>query len=368
MALLEAFIQLGVTAQYSNFTQEVKDTGFSNEQRQETSLSNEQRQIFKIVNFIFVSSTIGLIGIMTNFINIVVFYNQGFKPTINVAFFALAVSDLCCLVTLQWFNICMNPLFESADLPFVPGEVQYLLGGWLHVCFSRITGWITVFITAERCLGIAVPLKVKQLINLRRTVVAMCLIFSLNLMALSPEYVDSYLDWKFYPELNRTLVGIVDRNRNDNGEDMVFIFTSASGIVSFVTILFLTIFLVCKLASKARWRRSVTAEKDVSTKDKKTIKMVALIATVLIVCYAPGTAISMVTIFEPEFHLMGKYMNIFFATWSFAFVFQTVNSSVNIFLYYNMSTKFRQTFDQLFSPCLAGDVCCILQQKLVCTK
>lgn len=73
---------------------------------------------------------------------------------------ALSVSDLCCLVTLSLMNIGFTPDVVEADLPFDPKEVVYLVAATPHFTFSRVTSWITAFITMERCLCVLVPLKV----------------------------------------------------------------------------------------------------------------------------------------------------------------------------------------------------------------
>lgn len=72
----------------------------------------------------------------------------------------LALSDLASLVTVLWTNVCINPTFYSADLPFEPAEFQYMTTGMLHATFTHISGWVTALITAERCLCIIAPLKV----------------------------------------------------------------------------------------------------------------------------------------------------------------------------------------------------------------
>lgn len=87
---------------------------------------------------------------------------------------------------------------------------------------------------------------------------------------------------------------------------------------------------------------------SMSNRDRKTVKMVILIASVLIACYTPGAVIALTTfIVGPEFDVRGKYVNICEAAWSIAYTFQSINSSVNIFLYYSMSSKYKQTFNEI---------------------
>lgn len=320
-------------------------------------LSDDERRVFEIVNFVIVSSLVSLFGIVANIVNILIFYNQGFNNTVNICFFGLAVSDVCCLISLEWITICMNPLFAKSDIPWISSEVMYLTGAWLHVCFGRITSYITVYITAERCLSIAIPLKVKQIITPARTTIALILIYVMNLMTLVSEYATSYLDWKFIPEVNRTLLAMIFTGSRENVEGLVSVLHSVIGMASFAGVVIFTAILINRLRQTSKWRKKATSEKrqneSISTREKKTVMMIVLIASFLIACYTPGAIIVMTTfIVGPEFNIKGRYVNLCMSTWSVACSFHSINSSVNIFLYYKMSSKYRQTFHEMFIICV----------------
>lgn len=84
------------------------------------------------------------------------------SPIFTLSLSGLAVSDIGCLSTLIWSNICITPAFMEAGLPFEPIEFQHLTSGMPHATFTRITAWITALITLERCLCIAAPLQVSD--------------------------------------------------------------------------------------------------------------------------------------------------------------------------------------------------------------
>lgn len=315
-------------------------------------LRDSDREIFEIVNFVFICCVVGIFGIVANIINMIIFYKQGFKTTVNIGFFSLAVSDLMCLLTLQWASVSLNPLFASAGIPWSFLEVYYLTGAWPHVCFSRITAYITVYITAERYLSIALPLKVKHIITSKTVTAILCLIYLVNIMGLSPEYTTSYLGWRFVPKRNATLLGIVYTNSRSTVEGVSYALHSIFGITSFAGVIIFTALLVTKLGQTSKWRKTVMStsgdHESMSNRDMKTVKMVILIASVLIACYTPGAVIALTTfIVGPEFDVRGKYVNICEAAWSIAYTFQSINSSVNIFLYYSMSSKYKQTFNEI---------------------
>lgn len=311
-------------------------------------LNDQERDIVEIVNCVFVISLLCILGFVTNIINIAVFYKQGFKNTMNISFFGLAIADLFSLVILQWTAVCLNPWFINSDIPLAATEVQYLTGSLPHACFVRITGWITVFITAERCLCITFPLKVKQIITPRRTKVTICAIYIIIIATFSLQYATSYLDWRFFEDRNKTLIGLAFRSNKNSMENLIFYLYSISGFVSFIAVICFTVLLVVQLKLKSQWRmkanlNSAMAE-TITVRDRKTMSMVAIIALVLIICYTPGVTSSIATIAEPEFSVIGRYMNVFFVMWTFNFICDAANSSINIFVYYNMGSKYRETF------------------------
>lgn len=315
-------------------------------------LSDVETSIYEMVNFMFVCPIVGTFGILANIINIVIFYKQGFKNTVNIGFFGLAISDLICLLALQWAAFCLNRLFVLSGIPWYSLEVMYLSGAWPHIIFSRITAFVTVYITAERYISIAFPLKVQNIITPKRTAFILCLIYFLNIATLFPEYATSYLGWRFVPSKNKTLIGIIFTSSRIYVEGIVFVLHSLFGMASFLGVIILTTLLVSKLQQSSNWRKEVTSNYnkliEISNRDKKTVKMVVFIACVLIACYTPGVIIALATfIVGPEFNIRGHFINICEAMWSIAVSFQCVNSSVNIFVYYTMSSKYRQTFNDV---------------------
>lgn len=313
-------------------------------------VSDRQRYIVAVVNNVLLLGLLSLFGMISNIINMIVFARQGLSSTINMSFFAMAVSDFLCLVFQEWHSVCSNPWLEELQLPVVYQDIMYLTAGVPREFFSRITCLITVYITAERCLCVAFPLHVKQMITIRRTKITIISIYLSTWLSGVPFFCTSYVDWKFYRDVNRTLLALVVTNQTL--ESVLFISHALFGFLTFLSVVVLTCILVWKLYEKRAWRQKATVQpgntESMSSKDRKTITMVVLIATVLIVCYTPAMLLCVVTFCEPEFNFSGRYFNMFITLWSVALLFETVNSSVNIFLYLKMSTKYRQTFTQLW--------------------
>lgn len=319
-------------------------------------LSDEERTVFEIVNFASICCIVGMFGILANIANLIVFSTQGFKNTVNIGFFGLAISDMICLITLLWASVCMNPLFTASGMPWFPLEVMYLSAAWPHVSFSIITSWVTAYVTAERYFSIALPLKVKSIITPKTATFSVCLIYLVNLVTLIPEYTTSYLGWRFDASKNQTRIGILFTSSRSSVEGAVYVLHSVLGIASFTGVILFTTLLVIKLRQSARWRQEATSSSNktgaMSGRDQKTVKMVLVIACVLIACYTPGAVISLAAfIVGPEFNVRGSYVNIAEAMWSVAGSFQAINSSINVFFYYSMSSKYKQTFHEVILKC-----------------
>ncbi|CAL1527141.1 unnamed protein product, partial [Lymnaea stagnalis] len=308
-----------------------------------------------VVNNLVICNTLSVFGIATNGINMVIFLKQGLDNSVNISLFGMSVSDTLSLVTLLWYNVCLNPLFFNAGLTVDPIELQHLTGCYPHDCFSRITCLITLYITAERCLCIALPLKVNQIVTPARTAVVVWLLFLLMISLLIPEYAYLRIDWKYFPQFNKTLMGLVPRTEYSDMMGLTAILYATVLLVSFVAVILLTILLIYKLRTKQKWRMEVTSDatqqETISLRNKKTIAMVVLIAIVLIVCSTPIVIVYIWMFLDVEFSFTGTYSWLYFAIGSFAQVFEVLNASINIIMFYTMSSKYRETFSQVFGRC-----------------
>ncbi|XP_059177673.1 type-1 angiotensin II receptor B-like [Physella acuta] len=315
-----------------------------------------QRTIVVLVNRIFLCALIGLFGIVANVINIRVFLSQGLNNSVNICFLAVAFTDLFRIVTVQWMNVCSNPLIDQLNAPIIFQDIQYLTGGWPHACAIRITIGITAYITAERCLCILLPLKIKTLITPKRTSFILLLIYLFNFLALVPEYATVYFDWRFNLENNKTLLGLAFRENRPAVQGLAFMFHGTISMISLIAVIAFTSVLVVKLKVNSKWRKSavnlnLTQTDLISNRDKNAIALVVTVATVLIICYTPIVIFSLVSTIVPDFSVSGRQANLFHATWSFGFLFSTFNASINIFLYYKMSSKYRKHFHSIFLDC-----------------
>lgn len=315
-------------------------------------VDKEAKMIVLVVNFIIICGLIAYFGIIGNVVNLYIFTKQNVDNATNISLSGIAISDTCALLAVIWLGVCVNPLLQNGEVMFE--ELEYLTAGWPHCLFARITCIITVFITMERCLCVVIPLKVKNVFTRTRTIVIVLIIFVSQMLTAVPSYYSSYIGWKFITAKNKSVLGLCRIDNWEHVESVSFVLQAIMQAGSFVLLVLFTVILVYNIRKNTKWRIASTStiqNNTISTRDSKLLRMIVLIAVILILCFTPGMICFVGMIFEPEYTMGGKYDNLFWVTWSVTFIFQTTNSSVNIFVYYIMSSNYRQTFDETFSIC-----------------
>ncbi|XP_059139923.1 uracil nucleotide/cysteinyl leukotriene receptor-like [Physella acuta] len=332
-------------------------TSQTNEESEPVWISDDARKVVQTVFFVAINGATGFLGSVANVINIVVFVKQGFSDTVNISLLGLAVSDLGSLVTLVWESITLNPFFLNADVPFRQNDIRYLTAAIPHSIFVRIAWCITAFLTLERCLCIAMPLKVKQIITAKRTLLINLTIFTLIFLGMCPIFVCRWIGPEFAPERNKTIFVTLFSCDKVTVENIAFTFNVVAQFSSFIIDLLCTVIIIHTLQVKSKWRNETTStsKTGLATRDKKVIKMIALISTIFIVCSMPSCVNYVVVVNRLEYNDASVYRNVYTVSWAVIVALEAINSSVNIFVYYNMSGKYKAAFDDIFCRWLRGE-------------
>ncbi|BFZ14950.1 hypothetical protein BsWGS_17989 [Bradybaena similaris] len=310
-------------------------------------MSDHTRSLLDIVFYVALQGVVTVFGCAFNVLNIVVFVKQGFKETVNISFLGLAISDLGALVTLLWMSVCYTPEFRFSEIPFESLDVEYLTACWPHGCFARITSLITAFITLERCLCITLPLKVKEIITAKRTIAANVFIFLLMLCILSPAFYADRFGPVSVSERNKTLIGLVFVENGQFIESICRTMDVGVQLIAFVVVSISTVILIQNLLRNIKWRMSMSKSstsgsgQDMGNRDKKVVRMVTSISCMFIICFLPTVVNYIVMFIFPSYSIKGPYSNIFRFVWAVLKLLEAVHSSATIFIYFNMSTKYR---------------------------
>ena len=313
--------------------------------------------------------TTGLVGLAGNLLTLLVYIKLGLTHTIHMSYAALALSDLCCVLTsmmcgLSVMKAVTNHLNIRA-VTFSSSTFTAMIAGYPHMAFSRTTALLTAWISVERCLCVLFPTRVKLLIS--RTV-NKAVIASIFIIGCCP-IVLAYLPHKFArqvdPDNNSTLlVFYVSTSR-----EVMFLYGLAFllyGFVyplsSWVTVFVCTTLFVNRLRQKAAWRKlnargktprnlgpEASRKQQLSSREDRITKTVVTVASIFIVCSLPISANLFAVLFEEEYHLMGPYRYLYMINSMVCFMLSQLNSSLNVFVFALMGSKFRSVLCGMFS-------------------
>ncbi|CAG5122728.1 unnamed protein product, partial [Candidula unifasciata] len=151
---------------------------------------------------------------------------------------------------------------------------------------------------------------------------------------------------------NKTVLGLIFRD----DKELVEMFTFTVNIFfiplcAFVIIAICTAILSSQLHTNSQWRKTTVIASQghkITIRNKKVAKMVVSIFTLFISCFVPTAIIMLAMALVPDIMIGGKYFNASKIMCGCIFILEGINSSVNIFIYYNMSTKYRQAFHTMF--------------------
>ncbi|KAK3794063.1 hypothetical protein RRG08_059506 [Elysia crispata] len=290
--------------------------------------------IISLINDHLLTCPISFFGIFTNSANIAVFLKMGFAESTNISFFALSVIDL--LVSLYTL---IGKLLYSPVLFRLHGNFKAIDGGrgMTSIIFatSGVGGWVTTIISLERCFCIMFPLKVKTIITRRRIVLLILVMTVYQATFACLIYAQTGPPYHQHSE-----------------KRIIYLLCSLTGpsFICFVIVVIATTFLVIKLKQTMKMRSQIASQSDKAmSKERKVVRPVIFICVIFIVCFLPNVAKLLGTIVFPRLTPTDPYFgSLSNVLYTFTFIFQSISSSINIFVYYHMSSKFKETFGSLF--------------------
>nr|KAG5688568.1 hypothetical protein BaRGS_002783 [Batillaria attramentaria] len=122
-------------------------------------------------------------------------------------------------------------------------------------------------------------------------------------------------------------------------------------IVSFVVVGVATAITVIKLRTAIAWRASTSSGRGDNHSQQQQAaltKMLVILSCVFMLCSAPLTSLSIVRLLVPDYSHFGRYSNFFYASHAVGIHIVLINSSINFFVYYFRSSRFKQELHVLF--------------------
>lgn len=339
-------------------------------------ISQEAMFIFMIAVMDVFCSLVAIFGIVSNTINIIVYVKQGVKDGVTITFIALSAWDLAncalCLITVVCFIISDHFSLRDADIL----AIQYVYIGYTRGCTYVLSTIVTVYLSIERCICIVVPFKVKEIFTKSRAVYTNIGIVAFGMACFAPAWATQSLQWKKDTSRNITrLVLLVSDNRRQID---IFVDTFNGIVLPTVAQIIITIsafIMISGIKSSAKFRQRAAAAgesqatgakpttnnnnrekprqtdgpgKVMTNKDAKVAQVVVLVAVIFFTCNLPVLMVAYTRPFVPEMDVGKAYYSLYTLVYTIVYAAGLINASVNIFVYYNVSTKFKDVFLSVF--------------------
>ena len=333
---------------------------------------------------------VATIGFITNIINIKTFITMGaFTDGVTSTFLFLAMSDfmMCCSIIAVSSTRILRPreakwllkLFLSqsdprpTSKPGFPYQVDPAFLGITTVAvmqmFSIVSVSITVYLAVARCLCVVQPLRFRNSVTVRKTLLFVGTVFTLSLASRLPNLSQVRLFMLFDLRFNSSRLTLRLTPDREVIKDATWLSVDIVTCIGAQIILVVCIGIMLKgLRDAAKFRanactnefgatlsstRETDSRSDVgnsqktrgsrSTKETRIAKQMVFVATIFVVCNIPKIGSYLTTNIEPDFDLDGRYQYLYLSSIALAAMFDGINASLNIFVYLHYNSKFRKT-------------------------
>ena len=306
-----------------------------------------------------------LFGLVSNFINIIVFLKTGAKDNVTVLLLSLAASDLVFLTlsTTLTCSLLIRILVKSHSWPIDYGIFRYLLY-WPAFTAYDLSAFISVSLGMMRCACVALPLKFKVIFTKSRTIKWVMFLVVLAVSLRIPVLSIHRISWRTDPQTNssspylKAVNNIYMTRINDILNRGIVIY------ILYITMVTCVAVLTFKLYQASKIRRACTTvlpktsdpapDKPVtyglSSKDIQVVKSVVLVCTIFILSQLTFLITSTIRLFVPDFDNDRPLIFLFGLIGEINATCSYLNASFNIFVYYNYNSKYRSVFCSLLPP------------------
>ncbi|KAK0065680.1 G-protein coupled receptor [Biomphalaria pfeifferi] len=299
-----------------------------------------------------------VLGIVTNAINTVVFVKQGVtSDSISVSLFAMSVSDFLSSVLMFPQLVCYY--LDTFDLTSVKGcyIVTSVVTSYPHIMCTKFTCLVQTYISLERAVCVVLPLHVKRAFNVKNTVIVNVVCCIVIFIIFTP--------YTF-------TVQFASEREKSNSTHIVLILTSLGqtlGHINYIISSFIinntsicvisvaTVVTLTRLNVTRKWRESVfhsqrntddTKARRLSAKSLELTKTVTVITTLYLICLLCSQLPAMTVFSLPGMSETGENKYLYQIVYTLRFDMEAMHSSLNLFFYLKLSSKYREVFYSIF--------------------
>lgn len=182
---------------------------------------------------------------------------------------------------------------------------------------------------------------------------AILLVYSALLALYIPTFLLFSISWRSDHRSNRSVAYLVENSA------LASAIPAIVGTIFIVRPVSILVVIICssisidqlwKATKKRRAMRQV--QSAASRSETRVTQMLLFLCVTYVVCVFPDVVGALTTYFVPEFMFYRKHHNLFVVCFEIFFFFSCLNSTVNVFAYLALSTRFRATLGVMF-PCFA---------------
>ena len=307
-----------------------------------------------------------LIGGPANVINMAVYYKQGLKDRVNLCLFALSLADELFLVhTMLLFGEQIHVQFTTRERfgPLLRFMTNNNLVGFFG--FSWVSQILSAIIATERCLCVLSPLRFQTLLQTRTMAVIITAVYLVVVGVYFVVATRYRIGCVFDPASNTAeYTGVAGEFYQKHQQLINYLdsFVYGAGIpgVMIIVVTITTITTTMKIRQAAAWRAgrssasgssssslSLSSSSPISPRELALTKMLIGVSVLFIVCVSPFALFRIIWLFLPEMDIGRRNQNFYLTGLWILEPFSYVNSSFNIFVYYTMGSRYRDTFRSL---------------------
>ncbi|GFR97153.1 chemosensory receptor A [Elysia marginata] len=299
-----------------------------------------------------------LFGLISNIINIIVFFKAGLKDNVTILLFFLAISDLTfiILITPTPCTLIVLRFARSWSWPFQP-DFTYFLLYWPAFTAYDLSAFISVSLGVMRCACVAMPLKFKFVFTRRRTILTVFVLFVLAVSLRIPMLSIFRVAWRTDAATNVTTAYLAAVNRvamsriNDVMNRGLVVWINYTIMVSCVALLSFKLSEASKIRRSCTFNNDSTSEKTavhgLSPKDLQVVKSVVIVCVIFIFSQLPFLLYSTARLINPELTSTSRMRKLFSFLSHVSLTCSYLNASLNIFVYYNYNSKYRSVLISL---------------------
>ncbi|KAK0053341.1 fMet-Leu-Phe receptor [Biomphalaria pfeifferi] len=325
-------------------------------------------------------AVISICGIFGNAINIMTFISMGIKDGFSLSMTLLAGIELFHVIVIFMRSVIFGFFIIEYSTQFItwfpvePFGLYFYIGHAARLLYS-MTVLMTAFLSFARCMCVSRPLHFKSMFTVSNSIWVISLFSTISVGSYIPLIMTMTFTLQFDPRVNSTRFIFWVAPGREQARVWTWIVRNATLPISTLVVIVCCVFHMSKhLLISYRFRlqqqslnltdhspdRNTLATNlndhspdrntlafdakkttKLAVKERRVIQQMVIMSVVVIACDVPEIVISFTSILVPSFGLLKPLNNIYLVVIGVNHMFQVVNSSVNVAIYWKYSSRYR---------------------------